>query len=472
MAAKQTYDVIFLDVQMPGIDGFEVCTKNHEKALNRETPVVFVTVQSDFDARAKATLCGGNDLIAKPFLVLEITVKALTLALGARLENRGTTLESADQPPKPALLRRPASSVIAPPMARLPDRGLLVPEIREGKTERTARPPAQGLTGMDGWTERDSAVPLLTGANRLNLGRALDQDSGQRDAPARVEVGRNDATDFYYALAPARLKELRSQLHTARQATDTPVRQDRLGELSAAVHSMAALTQRAALNSTHRLCSALEGLLRKLHQRADYCTPSALGAAAAALDLLEELCRSRTEPDLAAPPIRILVVDDDVIARRALGMAVQVSFGRPESAANGQAALDLAGQKPFDVIFLDVCMPGMDGFTTCAKIHETAVNRQTPVVFVTGHSDLGSRSQAALSGGCGFIPKPALTSEITVTALTYTLRGRLSQLPPARAPAAATLPPPASLKKKSLECPDVTEENSGGKRDETPLWLA
>jgi CheY-like chemotaxis protein len=51
-----SYDAIFLDVQMPGMDGFETCTKIHGTELNRETPVVFVTCQSDFDARAKSTL--------------------------------------------------------------------------------------------------------------------------------------------------------------------------------------------------------------------------------------------------------------------------------------------------------------------------------------------------------------------------------------------------------------------------------
>jgi CheY-like chemotaxis protein len=79
------YDAIFLDVQMPGMDGFETCTKIRGTELNRATPVVFVTSQSDFDARAKSTLSGGMDLIGKPFLTFEITVKALTLAFRGRL---------------------------------------------------------------------------------------------------------------------------------------------------------------------------------------------------------------------------------------------------------------------------------------------------------------------------------------------------------------------------------------------------
>jgi DNA-binding response OmpR family regulator len=49
-----------------------------EMATNRATPVVFVTSHSDFGSRAQSTLSGGNDFIAKPFLLVELVVKALT----------------------------------------------------------------------------------------------------------------------------------------------------------------------------------------------------------------------------------------------------------------------------------------------------------------------------------------------------------------------------------------------------------
>jgi FixJ family two-component response regulator len=45
---------------------------------NRTTPIVFVTSHSDFGSRAQSTLSGGNDFIAKPFLPVELAVKAFT----------------------------------------------------------------------------------------------------------------------------------------------------------------------------------------------------------------------------------------------------------------------------------------------------------------------------------------------------------------------------------------------------------
>jgi len=80
------------------------------------------------------------------------------------------------------------------------------------------------------------------------------------------------------------------------------------------------------------------------------------------------------------------------------------------------------------VIFLDVVMPGMDGFEVCSRIRDTVPNHATPVVFVTGRDDFDTRAQMGRNGGSDLMGKPFLTSEITVKALTFALRGRLEQL--------------------------------------------
>jgi DNA-binding response OmpR family regulator len=66
-------------VNMPGMDGIELCGKIRASVTNKMTPVVFVTALSDFENRTRSALSGGNDLIAKPFLQSELAVKALTL---------------------------------------------------------------------------------------------------------------------------------------------------------------------------------------------------------------------------------------------------------------------------------------------------------------------------------------------------------------------------------------------------------
>ncbi len=75
---ENSFDLIFLDADMPGMNGFELCKHLRGLPTNKATPVVFVTSLNDFDSRAQSTLAGGNDLIAKPFLMIELAVKALT----------------------------------------------------------------------------------------------------------------------------------------------------------------------------------------------------------------------------------------------------------------------------------------------------------------------------------------------------------------------------------------------------------
>jgi two-component system sensor histidine kinase BarA len=102
-----------------------------------------------------------------------------------------------------------------------------------------------------------------------------------------------------------------------------------------------------------------------------------------------------------------------------------MTFEKPESVESGEAALALAKEKMFDAVFMDVEMPGMDGFAACLRIRQTEANRDTPVVFVTGHSDFKARSQSTISGGCDLIAKPFLPAEVRVKALTFVMRGRL-----------------------------------------------
>ena len=174
------------------------------------------------------------------------------------------------------------------------------------------------------------------------------------------------------------------------------------------------------------MCAVLEGLLKKLLESPGNCTPSTLLTISSAVDLLTDLCKPEVKADLTLnPPFQMLVVDDDPVARRAMTCALQMAFEKPVSVDSGTAALSSAKERAFDAIFLDVQMPDTDGFTVCLRIHETAPNRNTPVVFVTGHSDFKARSQATVSGGSDLIAKPFLTAEVTVKALTLTLRGRL-----------------------------------------------
>jgi len=414
LVAEHVYDVIFLDVQMPGMDGFELCERIHDTVTNATTPVVFVTCQNDFEARAKSTLCGGSDLISKPFLTFEITVKALTLAVQSRLQSRAHSA---------AACRGAGVSALRAPV-----------QVRRSSTYDSRHQvgvKATLETHSDDQTQAisDSNVNATAPSSRdttVTTRRSLSAPAMQDTSVSSDELLPKELLQAFRNRASANLGPLRDLIQSIFQATDGNLRQEMLADFFLRFNALAPQGVVAEAHPALHLTAALEGLLTKLLANPKNCTSSTLLTVATAVDLLIELCGPGVKSDLATnPPVRLLVVDDDPVARRAISGALQMTFGKPENADGGEAALDLAAEKPFDAIFLDVEMPGMDGFTTCMRIRETEPNRATPVVFVTGHTDFKSRNQSAVSGGNDLLGKPFLPAEIKVKALTFVLRGRL-----------------------------------------------
>ena len=85
LLSEKQYGLITLDLEMPGMHGFEFCRHVRQLPAYQSTPVIFVTNHSQFEDRIKGTLSGGQDLIAKPIFPLELAVKAVTETMKAQL---------------------------------------------------------------------------------------------------------------------------------------------------------------------------------------------------------------------------------------------------------------------------------------------------------------------------------------------------------------------------------------------------
>jgi CheY-like chemotaxis protein len=216
------------------------------------------------------------------------------------------------------------------------------------------------------------------------------------------------------------------------------------------------------------MATGLEGLLKQLTDKMTNVTPSTMRTISGAVDLIGNLCAPSLKSDLATnPPIRLLAVDDDRISRNVISFALKKSLHQPDLAEDGKAALVLAENGAYDVIFLDIQMPAMDGFELCKRIHSTNLNRQTPVVFVTCQSDFEARAQAALVGGLDLIAKPYLTFEIALKALTMVLRRRLGPTQAAAVPSAETVPAlgeTAAAEQKTEPAPAIVSNSAKADR--------
>jgi class 3 adenylate cyclase len=110
--------------------------------------------------------------------------------------------------------------------------------------------------------------------------------------------------------------------------------------------------------------------------------------------------------DIFNRPPRILVADDDWLNRDLLKAYLTSSGCEVQTAADGEAALELALESPPDLALLDVQMPRMDGLTLCAAMKNTPETRFVPVVIVTALDSEEEKVKAIEVGADDFVTKP------------------------------------------------------------------
>ena len=217
------------------------------------------------------------------------------------------------------------------------------------------------------------------------------------------------------------------QLFARTQQED--LRQAQLSEMHRQIRPLACSANLLGFRKIAPMADALEALLIELHAKPTKITPSVIRTVAQGVDILAALFDKATDlqTEVLVPP-RILVVDDEIISRETICSALGKANLTAVSLDDSLAAQRRLEQDHFDLIFLDVEMPGQSGLELCVKIREMATNRSTPVVFVTSHSDFGSRAKSTLSGGNDFIAKPFLLVELVVKSLTWLFKESLRPL--------------------------------------------
>jgi DNA-binding response OmpR family regulator len=228
---------------------------------------------------------------------------------------------------------------------------------------------------------------------------------------------------------PATLAALRAALQGLSKASDEPTRLQHVNDLYRRVHAVTGNAGIVGLQEIARMSDALEALLKDLYEKPRNLNASTLRTVASAIDFLGVLFERgvRQEQEDFLPP-NILVVDDEEISRRAVTYAIEKAKFRAVSIGDPLAALSLLSEQAFDLIFLDVDMPGMNGFELCTKLRALPAHKTTPVVFVTSLNDFESRASSTISGGNDFIGKPFVFMELAVKATVHLLRGRLGAL--------------------------------------------
>jgi DNA-binding response OmpR family regulator len=122
---------------------------------------------------------------------------------------------------------------------------------------------------------------------------------------------------------------------------------------------------------------------------------------------------------------KILIVDDEETMRRSLADILRLEGAQVKVAASGEAAVDALRQNNFDLILLDLKMPGMDGLEVLRVANKIAP--ETQVILLTAHGSLESAIAALRLGAHDYLLKPASPSQI-IRSVTSGLARHAEQL--------------------------------------------
>jgi CheY-like chemotaxis protein len=84
--AGSSYDLVILDVNLPELDGLELCSHLREMELHATTPVIFITGHASLENRVQFSLRGGSELLIKPFNLLDLALRSLSLIIKDKLK--------------------------------------------------------------------------------------------------------------------------------------------------------------------------------------------------------------------------------------------------------------------------------------------------------------------------------------------------------------------------------------------------
>jgi CheY-like chemotaxis protein/HPt (histidine-containing phosphotransfer) domain-containing protein len=371
-------DAVLLDLMLPKMNGIDILKKLRSEPKFARLPVVVFTNAYVPNMIQEAFAAGASQVFNKATLTPRQILDALIAAAEALAAQGGNT--SSGSPPEAVAGEGSAQG-------------------EPGHYPATSHSPVHAEPG-------NSAQPTL-----------VSDDSGFQ----------SELTTSFVESKHETMVSIRKSLQEFSRAQDDGARAPHLLELYRKVHALTGSAGIAGFTSIAQMTSALEVLLKELHEKPKNINVSTLRTVAHSVDFISELFMAN-EPDSGEPPSSsILVVDDEILSRRAITYALEKAALKSVSVEDPTVALNLATENKYDLCFLDVQMPGMDGFELCTRIRATALNRTTPIIFVTSLTDFKSRAKSSLSGGTDLLAKPFMFIELSVKALTHVLRGRVAQ---------------------------------------------
>jgi DNA-binding response OmpR family regulator len=395
-------DGVILDLMLPKMNGIDILKKIRAQSQFNRIPIIVFTNAYVPNMIQEAFSAGASHVFNKATLTPRQILDSLH-ALVAGGSNPG--------------IAAPQNSGHISPVPSSPPLSPVAP--LNTVAESSFHTPGQAAASNSNFNSNSnpSIAPVSATAPSTSANPALDSD----DSAFQEEL-----RGTFISSSVEIVGGLRKLLQDFTKSSDEAARMPFLAELYRRVHALTGSAGIAGFETLAQMAAALEVLLKELQEKPKNINASTLRTVAHSVDFIAELFKAPESALSTLPTANILVVDDEILSRRAVTYALEKASLKSVNVEDPTVALKLATGHTYDLIFLDVQMPGMDGFELCTKIRALPNNKATPIIFVTSLTDFKSRAKSSLSGGTDLIAKPFMFIELTVKALTHVLRGHLT----------------------------------------------
>ena len=155
------------------------------------------------------------------------------------------------------------------------------------------------------------------------------------------------------------------------------------------------------------------------------CLTKVLGEKAKAVESVSEpIVAKHSISEAKKRNIRILVAEDNIINQKVV-LNILEKFGyQADAVANGQEAVKALETTPYDIVFMDVQMPEMDGLAATAVIRNNqshVLNHKVPIIAMTAHAMKGDKARCLEAGMDGYTPKPIIPKDLLAKIEKWTM---------------------------------------------------
>ena len=357
LASLYLPDLILMDIQLPGIDGLEATRKIKEKPETQKIPVVALTSYAMPGDESKAYEAGCSGYITKP-----INTRTFMESVNGYL-NQPSSSSMEVLPKKDSFcLKRRILIVDDDPL----NVKLLASKLPQDQFE-----PITAFSGQEALRKTLKDPPdlilldiMMPEMNGYEVSHWLKTNPGTQDIPIILVTALDGADDKVKGFEAGADEFLNKPVNTV--------------ELL------------ARINSLLRLKSYREQLLSRTLSEKSFSGGQTI------LDPAEEI----------HPSAKILLVEDDEKDARLIQEHFAMESYHLEVVGTGEAALDRVQKEVFDLVLLDVMLPGVDGFEVCKRIKGLHQTQDVQVILITCLPDLENKIKGVEQGADDYLIKP------------------------------------------------------------------